>query len=232
MLNRATFVDCLVYNNRFATAKISADQVGAESLNEWKTLVNKLRQAAYDVYVHCENNDLSVESTAVDKTAVYNALRAILAELGEVNGHKLLANEELATLVVGYSGKRANKDSVAMGLVKSKIANTTKLLREYKGINGVNPDAIKAMEADLEKLEAEKAELLAQPDNRIKEPTRVPEATFRLDLEHKLARVIADQKAMTWDELEERDRKIKEDRKNKNKQRKAEKKAAEAQAQA
>ena len=227
MLNRATFVDCLVYNNRFATAKISADQVGAESLNEWKGLVNKLRQAAYDVYAYCENNDLATDSTAVDKTAVYNALRAILAELGEVNGHKLLANEELATLVIGYSGKRANKDSVAMGLVKSKIANTKKLLGDYKDTNGVSPEAIANLEKELEELEAEKAELLAKPDNRIKEPTRVPEATFRLDVEHKLARVIADQKAMTWDELEERDRKIKEDRKNKNKQRKAAKKAAE-----
>lgn len=197
-----TLQDCLNQNNRFANIRLTADQLGAENLKAWNDLVNTLHSAAYSVYAFCENNGLTVESDSVDKSAVYTAIRAILAEIGEVNGHKLCANEELATLIIGYAGKRANADSPELQLCLSKIRNRQKELAEYENTNGVRPESIQAMKDEIAKLTEDKQALLSSPDNRIKVATRTTATAFRLDVEHKLARAIADQKAKTWEELE------------------------------
>lgn len=195
-------VDCLVDNNRFATRKLTADQLGAENFRNWKDLLADLHRVAYMTYADCENNDLTTDSPNIDLTPVFNALRVVLAQLGEVNGHKISANAELATLIIGYSGKRGNVDSPELQLCLSKIRNRQQELEKYENTNGVNPEAIESLKAELEKLQDEKAELLASPDNRIKKPTRSSADAFRLEVEHRLARLIADQKARSWEELE------------------------------
>lgn len=201
-MNNITLQDCLTYNNRFANKLLNADQLGAEALQEWTTLVVRLHSAAYSVYALCENSNLTVESTSVDKSAVFTALREVLSAVGEVNGHKLVANEELATLIVGYAGKRGNSDSPELQLCLSKIRNRTRELKKYETTNGVKPETIQAMKDEIEKLEKEKQTLLDNPDNHIKAPTRTPANTFRLEVEHRLARAITKQKAKSWAELE------------------------------
>lgn len=202
-MNIATALqDCLSYNNRFATAKLTAEQIGAENLKTWTTLIKGLHMAAYSVYALCENSDLSVESKSVDKSQLYDRIRGILVELGEVNGRVLKANEELATLIVGYAGKRGNQDSPELQLCLSKIRNNKKLQEEYAKLNGVNPETLTKLEEELKELEEEKNTLLENPDNRIKVPTRNTESTFRLEVEHRLARVIADQQAKSWEDLQ------------------------------
>ena len=197
-----TLQDCLIQNNRYAGVRLNADHLGAENLKAWNTLVNDLHSAAYSVYVTCENNGLTVESASVDKSAVYTAIRAILAEVGEVNGHKLCANEELATLIIGYAGKRANSDSPELQLCLSRLRNRMKELAEYEQTNGVNPATIQALKDEIEELSKQKKALLDSPDNRIKVATRSSANAFRLEVEHKLARAISEQKAKTWEELE------------------------------
>lgn len=221
-------VDCLVDNNRFATRKINADQIGAENFRDWKDLIANLHKSAYTVYSQCENNDLSVDNPNLDFSKVFYSIRAILEELGEINGHKLTANAELATLIVGYSGKRANVDSPDLQLVNSKIRNRQRELAEYEKTNGVNPEAIENMNQEIADLVEERTELLDKPDNRIKAPTRTNFETFRLEVEHRLARVIADQKAKTWAELEAEAEAKRQERRAKTKAKKA---AAKAEAQ-
>lgn len=201
-VSNKTMQDCLVHNNRFANKSLTADHIGSENLSVWTSLVADLHKTAYSVYALCESSNLSVDSDSVDKTAVYNSLRAILTTIGEVNGHKLYANEELATLAIGYAGKRGNDDSPELQLCLSKIRNRNKELNEYKNTNGVNPEAIKSMEKEIAELEEEKKALLDSPDNRIKKPTRTPANTFRLEVEHRLARAISEQQAKTWEQLE------------------------------
>ena len=197
-----TLQDCLSYNNRFANVKLSAEQLSAENRKKWTSLVTALHEAAYGVYVFCENNDLKVEDESVNKDAVYEALRAILSELGEVKGYKIHANEALAINVIGYSGKRANSDSPALQLCLSKIRNNKTLLEKYAKLNGVQPETITKLEEEQKELEQEKQALLDSPDNRIKKPTRSTATTFRLEVEHRLARAIDDQKAKTWEQLD------------------------------
>lgn len=221
-------VDCIVDNNRFATRKINAEQIGAENFRDWKDLIASLHRAAYVVYSKCENDNLTTDNPTLDFSSVFNALRVILAEFGEINGHKLTANAELATNIVGYAGKRANSDSPELQLVCSKISNRQRELAKYKDTNGVNPDYIKALEDEIEELKEEKSELLNQPDNRIKTPTRTSPDMFRLEVEHRLARVIADQKAKSWEELEAEAEAKRKERRAKTKAKKAAAKKAEA----
>jgi hypothetical protein len=219
-------VDCIVDNNRFATRKLNAEQIGAENLRNWKDLINTLHKESYIVYAECENNDLSADDPSLNLTPVFSALRSILAEFGEVNGHKLFANTELATLVIGYSGKRGNLDSPALQLCNSKLGNRRRELAKFEKTNGVNPDAIKALQDEIADLEAERDDLIDSPDNRIKEPTRTTADAFRLDVEHRLARVIAEQKAKTWEQLEAEDAARKAERRAKTKAKNKAKKEA------
>lgn len=211
--NKTSLVNGLVYNNRFATTSISSSQIGDADLKTWKTLIENLHKSAYSVYAFCENNNLQADSTEVDKSEVFTALRPIMSELGEVNGHRMLANAELATLIVGYAGKRGNSDSPDLQFCLSKLRNRQKELAEYKKTNGVNPEAIQHLEEEIVALEEEKKTLLSAPDNRIKAPTRTSSNAFRLEVEHRIARAIAEQQAMSWEALEERDK----ERKKKNK---------------
>ena len=201
-ISNSTLQDCLVQNNRFANKLLNADQLGADTLKSWTDIVTRLHSVAYSVYVVCENNNLTLESSSVDKSALFNTLREVLSVVGEVNGHKLYANDDLANLVMGYSGKRGNDDSPELQLCLSRIRNRTRELKEYEKVNGVKPETIQAMKDEIEKLEEEKQALLNNPDNRIKKPTRTSARAFRLDVEHRLARVITEQQAKSWEELE------------------------------
>ena len=225
-LTHTTIADCLVDNNRFASKKLTAEQLGAESFRSWTDAVAKLHLAAYSIYAKCENDNLAKATETLDLTPLFDVIRGILEGIGDVNGHKIYPTAELATLIIGYSGKRANHDSPDLQLCQSKLRNRKKELAEYEKTNGVNPDCINALKTEIEELEDLKAELLAEPDNRIKKPTRTSDAMFRLEVEHRFARVIAEQMAKSWEELEAEDAARKAERKAKNKARKAAKKAA------
>lgn len=221
----STIAECLVDNNRFATRKLTAEQLGAELFRSWKDSIANLHKVAYSIYAKCENDDIARATANLDLSPLFSSIRGILEGIGDINGHKVYPTAELATLIIGYSGKRANADSPELQLVLSKIRNRKKELAEYENTNGVNPASIQAMKDEIAELEDKKAELLDAPDNRIKKPTRTSDAMFRLEVEHRFARVIAEQKAKSWEELEAEAEARKAERKAKNKARKAAKKA-------
>ena len=218
-------VDALVYNNRFASAKVDGEQVGVTTFSTWKTLVEKLHRASYSAYVVCENSGLKAESNSIDKTEIFNAIREILATIGEVNEHKLVANAEMAIAMIGYSGRRANKDAGELQLCLSRISNQKRELAKYKELKVTDVEykeqVIANMEQTLDDLETEKAELLKTADMRIKQPTRTNANAFRLDVEHFLARVITGQLAKTLEELDAEEAARKAERNARAKARKA-----------
>lgn len=199
-------IDALVYNNRFANKAVNGEQVTAEGLGEWKTLIEQLHRASYKAYVACENSGLKAESTDIDKSEVFNAIRAILAYIGEVNGHKMYANAEMAVAVIGYSGKRANKDAPELQYCISRIRNLQAEIANYEQLNVADAEykakKLAEMSESLEALLNEKSELLATADMRIKQPTRTSANAFRLDAEHYIARAVAGQQAKSLEELD------------------------------
>lgn len=222
-------VDALVFNNRFANKSVDGEQITAEGLSAWKVSVDKLHRAAYSAYVVCENSGLKAESNDIDKTEIFNAIREILATIGEVNSHKMYANAEMAVAVIGYSGKRANKDAPELQYCLSRIRNLTKEVSDYEKLNVTDEDykatKLAEMNASLDALVEEKNELIKTADMRIKQPTRTTANAFRLDVEHFLARAITGQLAKSLEELDAEDAERKAKRAEAAKKRKANKKA-------
>ena len=221
-----TIANCLVYNNRFASAKLNAEQLSPDTLKEWTDSITSMHKAAYSVAVKCENEQVKLENPTIDKGELYAAIRTTLAIIGEVNGHKLYANDAIATLIVGYANRRANEDSPALQLVKSKISNNKRLLAVYEKTNGVNPDSIQSIKDEIDTLTNERDALIAEADNRHKVVTRTSAAAFRLDVEHLFARIITEQAAKTWEQLEAEAEARKAERNARAKARKAKAQAA------
>ena len=179
-------VEALTYNNRFASVKVDGEQIGVANFAEWKKLVNDLHRSAYKVYAQCENSGMLAESESVDKTEVFNCIRAILAFIGDVNEHKLVANAESAIAIISYSGRRGNVDAPELQLCISRLNNAKREYSKYESLNV--------------KDESYKQNKLA--DMRHKQPTRTSSNSFRLDTEHFFARVINGQLAKTLEELD------------------------------
>lgn len=231
-VNTSTLVDALVYNNRFATAKLNAEQLGAENFGVWKNLVNDLHRKAYTIYTQCENNGLKVEDSAVNKTEVFDCIRAILTAIGEVNEHKLYANEESAIAIIGYAGKRGNADSPELQYCDSRIRGLRNEIKAYEKLNVQNAEykaqKLAEMNEQLEKLQEDKKGLLATADMRIKQPTMTTESAFRLDIEHLFARAIVGQMAKSLEQLDKEAEERKKARQEKAKARKQAKAKANA----
>lgn len=204
IVNKTALVDCITFNNRFGNKKLTADQIGAEDLHNWKSLLSDLHKAAYSVYVMCENDEPTEEDlTALDMTAVYNALRKLYAEMGNVNGHAMHVTAKAATLAVAKSGHgNGNWYHPDLQYAMSRLSNAKRLLRNYEETNGVNPEAITAQKTLIDSIQDEIDELKATPDKWHKTATRTNPETFRADMERSIARAINGQKAKTWDELE------------------------------
>lgn len=199
-------VEALVYNNRFASAKVDGEQIGITNFAEWKKLVNDLHRSAYRVYVQCENSGMLAESNSVDKTEVFNCIRAILAFIGDVNEHKLVANAESAVAIIGYSGRRGNVDAPELQFCISRLNNAKREYSNYESLN-VDDESYKQnkladMKKSIDALQEEKSQLLATADMRYKQPTKTTLNSFRLDVEHFFARVISGQLAKTLEELD------------------------------
>lgn len=199
-------VETLVYNNRFASAKVDGEQIGTENFAQWKTLVTALHRASYKAYVTCENSGMLAESTDIDKTEIFEAIRGILGFIGDVNEHKLVANAETAIAMIGYSGRRGNVDSAELQFCNSRLNNSKRELKKYLEMNVTDADhkakTVASMEQTIATLEAERDTLLKTADMRHKAPTMSAFNTFRLDVEHYFARVISGQLAKTLEELD------------------------------
>lgn len=220
-------VEALQYNNRFASVKVDGEQIGVEAFAQWKTLITDLHRASYRAYVICENSGLKAESTSIDKTDIFNAIRTILNLIGEVNGHKLVANAEMAIAMISYSGRRGNVDAPELQLCLSRLSNAKKEYTKYQAINvkdaNYKAKKLAEMEQTIAALEEEKSTLLATADMRHKQPTITSFNAFRLDVEHFLARVIDGQLAKTLEELDAEAEARKADRAARAKARKANK---------
>lgn len=223
-MSNTALINALVENNRFVGHKITSVQLG-DDFPVWKKKIETLHRSAYAVYAYCENNDLKTEDISVDKSPVFDALRDILAFIGDVNGHKLYANDALVLNIITYSGKRGNADSnVLADVIDSIKYENTKLARENKAPNG-KEDYIASIEARIAELEEQRDTLLEQPDNRIKAPTMTSPISFRSDVERRIARAIVGQQAKSLEELDAEETARKEARKAAAKARKAAKKA-------
>lgn len=206
-------VNAIIDNNRYANRRLNAEQIGASSFAEWKTLCRNLQRAAYKVHEHCQNSGMRVENSTVDKSEIYATVRAILNAFGEVKGHKLYANEETAIIMIDYASKTGNKKDPKYAYAEDKLNNRKKELKRLESINGVDPAAIAELKAEIAKLTTDLDALKETPDMKIKEATMASEQSFRFNAEHYFARVITGQMAKSLEQLDKEDEERKARRK-------------------
>lgn len=211
IINTTALKDCLVYNNRFGSGNITAAQIGAEDFAQWKTLVSSLHMKAYKVYEALENH----APTAELKSDVFTAVKDMLDVMGDltltdkdgnIHGASIVIDDEFADaigeLCAKYAGKLGNNDAPDLQFCLSQKRNAENLLKQYEKTAGVNPEAIENLNEEIERLDAQKSELLKTPDMRVKKPVIGSYSNFVSNFERHLARTIMGQKAQSWEEYE------------------------------
>ncbi len=241
IVSRTAFFDCIVFNNRFTARKLSAEQIGAEDFAAWKDGIAALHRKAYTVY-ECHENHTD-DTAAV--SALFAEVKSILAAIGDLSFVDRDGNEHLAPVVIddnfvnglmavvaNYAGRIGKKKAAQVELLESKIRNNRTLLDKYAKLNGVNPDSIANLEAEIEEFKDELDTLKDTPDMIVNKPVIGNVETFRKNFENHLARVITEQKAQTWEEYEAAKAARKAAARAKSKEARKAKRQAEAQAQA
>lgn len=238
---KTAMIDCLIDNNRFNNRRINAEQIGAKDFRTWTNLMADLHKVAYKVYEATENHT----DTEAPRSDLFKHVKLILSVIGDLelvdkdgNTHKApvtiddkFAND-IADLCANYAGKIGKDKAPELQYNESKLANARTMLKKYQALNGVNPDAIKALEDEIAELEEEHDDLMNTPDMCKGKPTVASPGTFRQKFEAHLARTIEGQKAKSWEEYQEEKAAKKKKSNKKANERKRAKRAEEAKAKA
>lgn len=236
--NKTRLQEALVDSTRYTVGNaINKDKIGEADFAVWKTIVSSIQPSAYKVY-EAEENHAPIKTQEALMSDVIEAVKPVLREMGTIHlydatgvAHDATITIDddfiraLAKVCVKFAGKLGKKETPRLQLVRSQLANTNRLLRDYKGTNGVNPDAIAKLENDAVEYEAEIKTLLNTADES--KPTPVPngDSSFRKQFEIHMGRTISRQAAKSWEEYEAEKAARKEKRKAQAKARKEAKKA-------
>lgn len=139
-----------IYNA--STARITGDKVGAENYAAWKTAMT----AAHEHFYRYEYAvDLFARGKEVDikaaKNAGMDALKAVFALIGEVNGFTIKCSEELFAEVAKYAVRETTELVGEAFKIRSVVKN---LEKELEHTNGANPEWLTAKQAELAQAEA------------------------------------------------------------------------------
>ena len=101
MKTMSIYAEALISNREYKNARIDGKSVGVTEARNWSTLVKSALYEAYSVRKYQYDNMGNAEIVnACNMDALYNAIRPIIALIGEVNGDKLnaenIANEFVA----------------------------------------------------------------------------------------------------------------------------------------
>ena len=214
-----------VKNNR--AALVNSKNVDIKDFANWKVAEDTAFRAFYE-YADARRKAARMgENAKVDKAITdnaFNALRAILAIVGEVNGHKLIANEAMLNDLAGASRVEV-KELIGEALTQKSVRDNLK--KQVDGIHaGMNPEYVEKVQHDYEVARIHFNELCKLEGSCKTETVRVKKNQFYVALETGLAQIIKEQNATPWEVLDARDANIKAERDAKRRANKNAKKAA------
>ena len=218
-----------------SASAITGDQLGAETFASWKSAVEACRRAFYK-YEEAKHiaagmgKDGTIDKAISDNA--FDALQAILDLVGEVNGHPIVKNQslldELAVKAVSEKEPLAGRALT----VKSQLDNAKARL-DALNYNGVNPESVESIEAQIAELEEELKIAKKETGSCAPMGTRVTESTFRKKFEKALYALAIEKQALkSWEELEAEEEARKAERKARAKAKRAAKREAERAAKA
>ena len=166
MKTMSVYAQALSVNRDYKNARIDGVTVGVAEARHWVAMVKAIRIPAYNVRKYRYDNMANAETVVpCDMSALFDAIRPVLALIGEVNGDKLNpANiaEEMVALAV-----RARTIDVTPDMAHARCD-----LREArKAVNDLDPKAVDyavklaELEARVEVCKTAVAELEALPGN-------------------------------------------------------------------
>lgn len=210
-----------------ASARISAKCVGIDLYAVWKVAEDFAFESFYKYADARRKTARMGENAKVDKEVsdnAFKALRSLLTIIGDVNGHKLVPNDAMLDELASVS-MREVKELKGEALTQKSVVDNLKT--QVEDIHaGMNPEYVEKITTDLEVAKVRLAELCKLPDSCKTSTERVKINAFRSALETKLALIVNEQDAMSWEELDARDAKIKAERDAKRKANKNAKKSA------
>lgn len=214
-----------VKNNR--SALVSAKNVNIADFANWKVAEDTAFEAFYRYADARRKTARMGEDAVIDKEVTDNAfkaLRSILALIGDVNGHKLIANNAMLDDLASATMVEV-KDIVGEALTQLSVRDNLK--KQVDDIHaGMNPEYVEKITHDYEVARIHYNELCKLEGSCETKTIRAKNNQYRVALETRLALIVNAQDAMSWEALDARDAKIAEDRKNKRRDNKNAKKSA------
>lgn len=209
------------------SARISAKNVDIDLYAPWK-VAEKAAYEAFYKYADARRKTAHMgEDATIDAETVSNAfkaLRNLLTLIGDVNGHKLMPNDAMLNELASTTMCDV-KTLIGEALAQKSVVDNLKT--QYNDIhNGMNPEYVEKITTDYEVAKVRFAELCKLPESCKIETERVKLNAFCATLETKLALIVNEQDAMSWEELDKRDAAIKAERDAKRKANKNAKKSA------
>lgn len=157
------YAQALSVNREYKNARIDGVTVGVAEARHWVAMVKAMRIPAYNVRKYRYDNMAMAETVApCDMTALFDAIRPVLALVGEVNGDKLNP-ANIAEEIVALSVRTRTIDvSPEMAHVRENMRIARKAVNDYDGNDAVK---LAELEAKVEACKTAVAELEALPGN-------------------------------------------------------------------
>ena len=184
-------------------ARVNADKVGVDIFPKWRVAENAAFEAFYR-YADARRKAAAMgEAATIDKDIsdkAFAALRELLNLIGEVNGHKLYANDAMLNTVAALSMVAKKPLAGEAFTQESVVANLRKQVNGIK--NGMDAAYVENITRQFEEAKIRLAELKKLEGSCKVEYTRVNANKFYLELENALATIINIQDATPWEVLE------------------------------
>ena len=170
------YAKALVSNREYKNARIDGPSVGVAEFLHWSALVKACRIPAYAVRKYRYDNMGMVEAVApCDQSALYNAIRPVLALVGEVNGDTLNPVNVAEELIANAIRFRVIDITPEMAHARCDLRIARKAVEDY---DGDSAEKLAELEAKVEECKSAVAELEALPGNCKRIPEIQSESAF------------------------------------------------------
>ena len=181
-------------------ARVSSAKVGVDAFASWRVAENVAFEAFYR---YADTRRKAARGATIDKSITDNAfiaLQSLLDLIGEVNGHKIIKNQNMLDAVAG-AAMTIKKPLAGEAYTQQSIVNN--LRAQVNNIsNGMDAEYVKRINLDYETAKIRLAELKKLEGSCETVHVRVSNNAFYLNLENELATIINAQDAKSWEELE------------------------------
>lgn len=217
-ITMSIYAEALISGLEYKNARVNGEAVGVTNARNWSALVKSCLGPAYDVRKYRWDNMGNSEITVpCDQSALYDAIRPIIALIGDVNGDKLNAENVAEEFIANAMRFRVIDTSVEMAHARCQKKSAYDKLKD---------DASEENQSAYDKCVAEVKRLESLPGNCKRIPDMQFEGTFIKNVESALANAITKQTMRPRAEIEAEKAQHAAERKAKRKANKLAKKSA------